>query len=198
VLLDVDYLQHRDSFVARRLLVFTGPIDEFFGFEFGRLAYRGQQREAIYHPDADTLLPCGQINNPQHHNGPSIRAIEWKHLMAPSRRERTRGTLLTTEIPCSPSDPDRYEYPFPDAANQALFARYVTRARAIPGLLICGRLGEYRYYDMDQAIARALMLSRAILDVPAGARLAGGRARPEPPRPPAFDDREGTAPRRDC
>ncbi len=61
------------------------------------------------------------------------------------------------------SDPDAFEYPFQNAANQALYQRYRLRAEQTPRLLVCGRLGEYRYYDMDQAIARALALSQRIL-----------------------------------
>jgi UDP-galactopyranose mutase len=163
VTLDFDYLRHRDAYSARRLLVFTGPIDEFFGFDLGRLCYRGQRRQMTYREDVDLSQPCGQVNNPLPENGPSMRTIEWKHLMPPDRAARIRGTLVTTETPYTPTVPDHYEYPFPDAANRLLFERYSARARAVPGLLVCGRLGEYRYYDMDQAIARALTLARAAL-----------------------------------
>ena len=71
--------------------------------------------------------------------------------------------MLTREITVSPSNPNDYEYPFPDAANARLYREYRERAEATPGLLICGRLGEYRYYDMDQAIARAQLLATRLL-----------------------------------
>jgi UDP-galactopyranose mutase len=90
--------------------------------------------------------------------GPFIREIEWKHMMDPAKQDRIRGTLITREHPISPEDPDRFEYPFPSEPDRRLFARYRERADAMPRLLICGRLGEYRYYDMDQAIARAFVL----------------------------------------
>jgi UDP-galactopyranose mutase len=63
----------------------------------------------------------------------------------------------------TPSEPDHYEYPFPDDANQALYARYRERAASLDRTLVCGRLGEYRYYDMDQAIGRAQLLAAKIL-----------------------------------
>jgi hypothetical protein len=85
---------------------------------------------------------------------------------------RIRGTLLTWETPFSPDDPRDYEYPFPDAANQRLYTAYVERAAAIGDVLFCGRLGEYRYYDMDQAIGRGLMLADTLR----------GQARDEPRR----------------
>jgi UDP-galactopyranose mutase len=83
--------------------------------------------------------------------------------MDPQYGSAIRGTVLTREIPFTPQDPTHYEYPFPDQANQDLYVRYRERADALPGVLICGRLGEYRYYDMDQAIARARMLARKVL-----------------------------------
>ncbi|MBM3854917.1 MAG: hypothetical protein FJ399_17485 [Verrucomicrobia bacterium] len=169
VLLDCDYLRMRESVQARRLLVFTGPIDEYFGFSLGRLAYRGQQREHESLSDVDWVQPCVQVNNPSPDGGAYIRTIEWKHLMAPTKAAQVRGTVLTRETTVTPSDPDQYEYPFPDRANAELLAAYQRLAAAEPKLLICGRLGEYRYFDMDQAIARAQVLAQRILD----ARVAG-------------------------
>jgi UDP-galactopyranose mutase len=75
---------------------------------------------------------------------------------------RIRGTLLTRETPFTPDDPREYEYPFPDAANKRLYMSYVERAASLGNVLFCGRLGEYRYYDMDQAIGRALMLADSL------------------------------------
>jgi UDP-galactopyranose mutase len=173
VLLHCDYLQRRDEFRARKHLIFTGPIDEFFGYDLGRLHYRGQRREHTYLPDVDFAQPCGQVNNPDPANGPHIRTLEWKHMLPPDEARRIKGTVLTREITVSPTDPGGYEYPFPDEQNAALYQRYRERADAIPNLLICGRLGEYRYYDMDQAIGRALVLANKLLqngaaDVSAG------------------------------
>lgn len=68
------------------------------------------------------------------------------------------GTLITREYPYSPLDPDRFEYPFPSSVDQKLFTKYRERAEQIPELIVCGRLGEYKYYDMDQAIARAMTI----------------------------------------
>jgi UDP-galactopyranose mutase len=181
VLLDFDYLEHRDTVGARRLLIFTGAIDELFGFDLGRLAYRGQRRQLAYHAEGGLRQPCGQVNNPQHENGPSIRTLEWKHMMPPERAAAASGTLLTIEVPFTPTDPDQYEYPFPDVANRLLYERYQRRAAAIPNLLVCGRLGEYRYYDMDQAIGRALTLARTVLRNDVRSPSTGWRANPERP-----------------
>lgn len=163
VLLDTDYLKQRDAFKPRKGLVFTGSIDEFFGFDMGHLVYRGQRRVHEYFPEADLQQPCGQVNNPDPVNGDHIRTLEWKHMMESVVARNIRGTVLTREIPFTPGDPAEYEYPFPDQANSDLYARYRARAAALKDVLICGRLGEYRYYDMDQAIARARLLARRLI-----------------------------------
>ena len=144
-------------------MIFTGPIDEFFGFDLGKLKYRGQQRSHSYFREQEFAQPAFQVNNPDPANGSHIRTLEWKYLLTPHERERAAGTVLTTETPYTPVEPQDYEYPFPDAENAALYAQYRRRAQALDRVLICGRLGEYRYYDMDQAIARALMLGNRLL-----------------------------------
>lgn len=164
VIINCDYLRYRNEFHAERMVVFTGPIDEYFGFDMGRLKYRGQQREHEYLPDAGFLQPCGQVNNPSPANGAHIRTLEWKHMMQAEYASRISGTVLTRETTFTPTDPERYEYPFPDAANASLYQAYRERAKATGNLLICGRLGEYRYYDMDQAIARARLLAKRIME----------------------------------
>lgn len=163
VLLNYDYCCHREAIRARKMLIFTGPIDEFFDFDLGKLTYRGQKREHVYIPDVEFIQPVGQVNNSQVENGPHIRTLEWKHMVAESYANQIKGTVLTTEIPFTPDDPDKYEYPFPDDRNSALYQQYRTRADKLDNVLICGRLGEYRYYDMDQAIARAITLAKNIL-----------------------------------
>jgi UDP-galactopyranose mutase len=163
VTLGCDYLKHRDEFRPARMTVFTGPIDEFFGFDLGRLIYRGQRREHEYRGDVAWAQPCGQVNNPDPANGPHIRTLEWKHMMPADEAARIQGTVLTRETAVTPSDPNDFEYPFPDEANARLCRRYRERADALPGVLVCGRLGEYRYCDMDQAIARAQLLAKRLL-----------------------------------
>lgn len=169
VILHYDYLKRRHEIKPRKLLVYTGPIDEFFGFDLGKLAYRGQRRTHTYLADvAGFAQPCGQVNNPTHAGGRHIRSLEWKHMMRRDLAQRIAGTVLTTETPFTPAEPTDYEYPFPDDANATLYRRYRSRANALRRVLICGRLGEYRYYDMDQAIARALVLAGRIVANPRG------------------------------
>ena len=83
--------------------------------------------------------------------------------MPPEEAAAATGTVVTTETAMDAEQVDEYEYPFPDEASQDLYRRYRALAASHPDLLICGRLGEYRYYDMDQAIGRALHLARRLL-----------------------------------
>ena len=76
--------------------------------------------------------------------------------MQPEFAERIRGSVLTKETTVTPEDPSDYEYPFPDEASSKLYEAYRER----------GRLGDYRYYDMDQAIARAMLLAERIKSDP--------------------------------
>ena len=162
VLLNVDYLKNRSNFSFNKKIIFTGLIDEFFDFKFGKLKYRGQQRIHEYVPNVDFAQPCGQVNNPLLINGPHIRTLEWKHMMEPNMSKCIQGTILTQEIPISPNNPEDCEYPYPDNENKALYERYKKELDKHPDTIICGRLGEYKYYDMDKAIGNALVISKKI------------------------------------
>ncbi len=83
-------------------------------------------------------------------------------IMQPEFAERIRGSVVTQETTVTAENPSDYDYPFPNEANSRLYEAYRERARATPNLLVCGRLGDYRYYDMDQAIARAMLLAERI------------------------------------
>ena len=83
--------------------------------------------------------------------------------MPPEEIRHIRGTVLTHETAFTPEEPNDCEYPFPDEMNARLYQSYRERAKMIPNLLVCGRLGEYQYYDMDQTIARSLLLARRII-----------------------------------
>jgi UDP-galactopyranose mutase len=158
VLLQVDYLRDRELIKPARKTIFTGPVDEFFNFELGRLHYRGQRRTTEYLPDVDCFQPMGQVNCPLHAGGAHIRTLEWKHMMPRCYAERIRGTVITREVTITPESSEEFEYPFPDERNRQLYKRYRAMADALPDVLVCGRLGEYKYYDMDHAIARAMTL----------------------------------------
>lgn len=159
-ILNVEYKYIKNSVNVKKKTIYTGAIDEFFDFDLGKLTYRGQIREHQHYADSDFILPVGQVNTPSIDEGPHIRILEWKHMMPMQERNKINGTVLTKETPFTPTKPNDYEYPFPDKRNRELFNKYHARLDNIGGVLICGRLGEYRYYDMDQAIERAFSILR--------------------------------------
>ena len=120
-------------------------------------------RKIEYFPDITNYQPCIQVNYPDPKD-PRIRTIDWKHLLPTEERINIKGSVLTHETPFTPGEPSQYEYPFPDIANQALYQQYKAEAEKLTDTLICGRLGEYRYYDLDQAIGRAMGLAGKILE----------------------------------
>ena len=139
--------------VARRVdfghLVFTGPVDEFFDHRFGRLPYRSLRFEHRTLP-REQFQPVAVVNYP----APDVahtRITEYKHLTG----QRHSQTSISMEYPCADGDP---YYPVPTAANAALYARYADLARATAGVSFVGRLGTYRYYNMDQVVGQALTL----------------------------------------
>jgi UDP-galactopyranose mutase len=162
-LLNFDYLKNRNFIEVKHKVVFTGPIDEYFGFCYGKLKYRGQKRIHEYFSDVEFVQPLGQINNPDLKNGDHIRSLEWKHMMPKEYATKIRGSVITREFTITPENPEDYEYPFPDATNAELYSKHRALAEADPKLLVCGRLGEYKYFDMDQAIGRAFLLAKKII-----------------------------------
>lgn len=147
----VDYLIDPSTWSAK-ITVFTGSIDEFYGFKFGHLRYRAQSRthSPIYRSQPDYVLPCVQVNRADEWFS-AIRMIEWKHIWPGTD---PNISLITHEIPFTPLNPDQYEYPFPSQIDRDLYLKYLSKPSPV---LFAGRLGEYRYLDMDQAIARAFV-----------------------------------------
>ena len=134
-------------------IVFTGPIDEYFDYRYGPLPYRSLEFEFENH-GRESVQPVGTINFPNDHH--YTRSTELKHLTG----QRVGSTTLVREYPRAhrPSSNEPY-YPVPSQRNRQLLARYQADAsRLRPRVHFAGRLGDYRYYNMDQAVARALSL----------------------------------------
>lgn len=161
VRLGVDFHAVQGGITWRRRLIYTGPIDRFFDHAYGPLRYRAQERAHLHLPHIDRLYPCGQVNLPSIDAGRHVRSIEWRHILP---QDVATGTLLTLETPVDATDWRQAEYPFPSAEARALYERYRALADARSDVVFCGRLGEYRYLDMDQAIGRAMTVARRILD----------------------------------
>ncbi len=135
------------------LTVYTGPIDAFFGHRFGPLPYRSLAFRHETHP-VRRFQPVGVVNYPAE-DVPWTRITEYKHLTGQVHPH----TSITYEIPSAEGDP---YYPIPRPENQALLRRYETLAAERADVIFAGRLGSYRYYNMDQVVGQALALQRRL------------------------------------
>ncbi len=128
-------------------LIFTGPIDEFFGHRYGKLPYRSLQFRHETHDQA-WLQPVGVVNYPAE-AVPYTRITEFKHLTGQTHAK----TSLCYEYPSAEGDP---YYPVPRPENAALFQKYQALADATLNVTFVGRLATYKYYNMDQVVGQAL------------------------------------------
>ena len=136
-------------------IIYTGPIDEYFDFRFGKLPYRSLKfdhqtlEQEQFQPVAVVNYPCEEV--------PFTRISEYKHLTG----QQSPVTTVTYEYPSAEGDP---YYPIPRPENQELFKRYEALADATGGVTFVGRLATYRYYNMDQIVGQALATFRRMDD----------------------------------
>jgi UDP-galactopyranose mutase len=138
-------------------LVFTGPVDEFFGHRYGKLPYRSLKfrHETL---DQEEFQSVATVNYP-HPDVPYTRISEYKHLTG----QKHPKTSITYEYPSAEGDP---YYPIPNAEAQALYKRYEALTLERPDVAFVGRLATYRYYNMDQVVGQALATYRKVLQRP--------------------------------
>ncbi|MEO6225213.1 MAG: UDP-galactopyranose mutase [Sphingomicrobium sp.] len=146
----VDFSEVRDEVDADHI-IYTGPIDEYFEFRFGKLPYRSLKFDHRTVDDEQYQL-VGTVNYPSP-DVPYTRISEYKHLTG----QQSPVTTITYEYPSAEGDP---YYPIPRAENQALFKRYEALGDETEGVTFVGRLATYRYYNMDQIVGQALATFR--------------------------------------
>ena len=142
-----------DCDVTADHVIYTGPIDEYFGHRFGPLPYRSLHFRHETH-DVERFQPVAVVNYPAE-DVPYTRITEYKHLTGQEHPQ----TSLTYEFPQADGDP---YYPIPRPENQALYRRYEALGDALPDVSFVGRLGTYRYYNMDQVVGQALATYRRL------------------------------------
>jgi UDP-galactopyranose mutase len=174
IMLGVDY-REVIGMIPFREMIFTGPVDEYFDYCYGRLPYRSLEfrHETL---EKEQHLPVAVVNYPNEHD--YTRVTEFKHLTG----QKHHQTSIVYEYPRASGDP---YYPIPSPECTALYQKYKERADATPGVHFVGRLATYKYYNMDQVAAQSLALfeqmqkvhrERIILDSPRVSHLAN---RPE-------------------
>lgn len=160
IILDTDYSSVKGDIEVKNKIIYTGPIDEYYGYEYGRLKYVRQKRFIIHKPEVYEYQPYPVVNFPQTEKL-HIRSIEWKKLMKDD--DGVQGTVVTKEVPMISNDPDTHEYPFPSKRELDLYNKYKRLSYSDDKMIFCGRLGSYRYLDMDAAIEAAFEIGRSIL-----------------------------------
>jgi UDP-galactopyranose mutase len=151
VMLNTDYREIKDL-IPYRKMVYTGPIDQFFNMCYGKLPYRSLEFRFETH-DRETYQVAPVVNYPNDYD--YTRVTEFKYLTGQEHRK----TSIVYEIPKGEGDP---YYPIPRPENNELYKRYKALADATPNTYFAGRLGTYKYYNMDQVVAQALTLYERI------------------------------------
>ena len=157
VRLGINYFDHQDLKDEAKAIVYTGPIDAWYDYCYGPLEYRSLRFETEIF-DQENYQGVAVMNFTDRET-PYTRRIEHKHFNFGTQEK----TVVSKEYPLEWRLGLEPYYPLNDAKNQALFAKYQARAKAEKNLYFGGRLGEYKYYNMDQAIRAALDLAASLV-----------------------------------
>lgn len=150
---NVDFFENRNVWKQKsEKIIFTGKIDEFFDYKYGKLEYRSLRFDHQELPEEN--FQGNAVINYTEAEIPFTRIIEHKHF----EFGKQPTTVITKEYPQEYKKGREPYYPINDAKNQALYAEYRDAAKEENKVLFGGRLAEYKYYDMHQVIASALTL----------------------------------------
>ncbi len=158
VLLNIDFFDIKENIPTNKIIIYSGPIDRFFNFKFGHLEWRSLffESEVINVSDyqgtsvmnyAEATIPFTRVHEPRH--------------LHPERRYKEGKTLIIREYSKMDKGTDPY-YPINNSHNQKILWKYHEEAKKYPNVIFCGRLGEYKYLDMDKTIQSALRLFDSI------------------------------------
>ncbi len=154
--LNVDYLKEREKYKDfADMILFTGMIDEYFDYKLGNLEYRSLQFKNEIFKDIDNYQGVAVVNYTDE-NTPYTRVIEHKHF----EFGKQKGTIITEEYPINWERGKEAYYPINDEKNSKLYHEYLDLAQNEKNVIFGGRLGNYKYYDMDKVIEESLILVR--------------------------------------
>lgn len=149
VRLNTDFFDVRDSIRADKI-IYTGTIDAFFGYKYGYLEYRSLKFETEV-LDEENYQGNAVINYTEREI-PYTRILEHKHFEFGNQEK----TVITKEYPAEWGIGDEPYYPINDSRNQRLYEKYREESKKCPNVIFGGRLGAYKYYDMDKVILAAM------------------------------------------
>lgn len=154
ILLNTDYKEIRDL-IPHREMIYTGPIDYYFDYCYGKLPYRSLEFrfETL---ECETQQSTGTINYPNEH--PYTRSTEFKYLTG----QKHPKTTIVYEYPKEDGDP---YYPVPRPENAELYKKYQQLATGMKKVHFTGRLATYKYYNMDQVVAQSLTLYKKLISI---------------------------------
>jgi UDP-galactopyranose mutase len=152
VMLNTDYKEIIDI-IPFKNLIFTGPVDEYFNYCYGKLPYRSLEFkfETI---DKEVFQPTGTVNYPNEQL--YTRITDFKYLTGQVHHK----TAVVYEFPKAEGDP---YYPVPRPENAELYKKYQQLASTIKNTYFVGRLATYKYYNMDQVVAQALTTFKKVM-----------------------------------
>lgn len=155
VLLNHEYKKGVDD-VGFDHVVYTGPVDAYFDFKLGKLPYRSLRFEHVHFSDRHFYQSYATVNYPCEED--FTRITEFKYLTG----QECEGTSIVREYPVAEGEP---YYPIPMKENQDLYAKYEELVEGVSGdVTFVGRLAQYRYYNMDQVVAAALLKSEQLIE----------------------------------
>lgn len=159
VVLGTDYLEEKEKYDALgNTVVYTGTIDSYYGYLYGKLEYRSLRFETEL-LEEENFQGVAVVNYTDRET-PYTRIIEHKHFEYGTQEK----TVITREYPADWQVGCEPYYPVNDEKNQKLYASYAALAGKEPGVIFGGRLGEYKYYDMDKVIASAMKKAEEVLE----------------------------------
>jgi UDP-galactopyranose mutase len=157
IMLNTDY-REIVPFLRCRHMIYTGPVDAFFDYRYGRLPYRSLDfRFETF--DREQFQPAAVVNYPNEHA--YTRITEFKYLTG----QKHHQTTVVYEFPTGEGDP---YYPIPSTETAEIYKKYKALADATLGVHFVGRLATYKYYNMDQVVGQALATFERIRDSKAG------------------------------
>ena len=153
VSINTDFFDSKDELInSARKIIYTGPIDKFYDYKYGRLDYRSLNFETQI-KDTDNYQGNAVVNYIDE-KYPFTRIIEHKHFEFGQQDK----TVITKEYPKEFEEGDEYYYPVNDKKNNSIYVKYKNLAEQEKDIIFGGRLAEYKYYDMHQIIASALKM----------------------------------------
>jgi UDP-galactopyranose mutase len=151
IMVNTDYREIVDV-IPWKHMVYTGPVDAFFDYKYGKLPYRSLRFEHVNVP-REQFQAVGTVNYPNDYG--YTRISEFKHITG----QEHASTSVVYEYPCAEGDP---YYPVPRPENAQLYRKYEADAENTPNVTFVGRLATYKYYNMDQVVGQALATFRKL------------------------------------